>query len=55
MLLVFVSAGVTDEAIAHQLGISSRTLSRSLEALMTLLGATSRFQLGAQAERRGWL
>ncbi|MFF0483249.1 helix-turn-helix domain-containing protein [Streptomyces sp. NPDC004435] len=54
-LLGLLSAGVAEEDIAHQLGISRRTLSRRLEALMARLGATTRFQLGAHAERRGWL
>ncbi|MER8036140.1 helix-turn-helix transcriptional regulator [Streptomyces hydrogenans] len=54
-LLGLLAAGVTDEEIAQQLDISRRTLSRRLEALMSRLGATTRFQLGAQAERRGWL
>ncbi|MGW6558531.1 LuxR C-terminal-related transcriptional regulator [Streptomyces hydrogenans] len=54
-LLGLLSAGAPDEEIARQLDISRRTLSRRLETLMTRLGATTRFQLGAHAERRGWL
>ena len=48
-------AGLKDEAIARQLGLSERTLLGRITDLSTRLGATSRFQAGAQAARRGWL
>lgn len=48
-------AGLTDETIARQLGLGERTLRRRITGLTTRLGATSRFQAGAQAARRGWL
>ncbi|SEK53008.1 helix-turn-helix domain-containing protein [Streptacidiphilus jiangxiensis] len=54
-LLHLLHAGLKDEAIARQLGISERTLRRRITDLLTRLGATSRFQAGAQAIRRGWL
>ncbi|MGX1507492.1 UNVERIFIED_CONTAM: DNA-binding CsgD family transcriptional regulator [Streptomyces graminofaciens] len=54
-LLTLLSAGVPDGDIAHQLGISRRTLFRRLEVLMARLGATTRFQMALHAQRRGWL
>lgn len=54
-LLSLLNAGLKDEAIARQLGISERTLRRRTTDLVGRLGATSRFQAGAQAVRRGWL
>ncbi|MFD7919853.1 TrmB family transcriptional regulator sugar-binding domain-containing protein [Streptomyces sp. NPDC059740] len=54
-LLSLLDAGLKDEAIARHLGVSERTLRRRIAALVDRLGATSRFQAGAQAVRRGWL
>jgi DNA-binding NarL/FixJ family response regulator len=54
-LLHLLNAGLKDEAILRQLGISERTLRRRINELTARLGATSRFQAGAQAVRRGWL
>ncbi|MEO3768977.1 LuxR C-terminal-related transcriptional regulator [Micromonospora sp. B9E7] len=54
-LLALLTAGLTDEAIARDLGISNRTVHRRVSRLQELLGARSRFQLGVQATRRGWL
>ncbi|KOV63998.1 TrmB family transcriptional regulator [Streptomyces sp. MMG1121] len=54
-LLTLLGTGLKDEAIARQLGISERSLRRRLTRLLTRLSATSRFQAGAQAVRRGWL
>lgn len=48
-------AGLTDSAIARVNGWSSRTTYRRLQRLMAELGASSRFQAGSLAERRGWL
>ena len=39
--------GWKDDAIARQLGVSTRTLSHEFSAAMALLGARSRFQAGA--------
>jgi DNA-binding CsgD family transcriptional regulator len=50
-----MAAGVTDEAIARRLRLSRRTVVRRIAALMDRLGATTRFQAGVQAARRGWL
>ncbi|MEV4534572.1 helix-turn-helix domain-containing protein [Asanoa sp. NPDC049518] len=54
-LLKMMMAGLTDTAIARVNGWSTRTTYRRLQALMTELGASSRFQAGCLAERRGWL
>ncbi|MFC1407058.1 MULTISPECIES: helix-turn-helix domain-containing protein [Streptacidiphilus] len=54
-LLHLLNAGLKDEAIARQLGLSERTLRRRIAELTRRLGATSRFQAGTQAMRREWL
>ncbi len=54
-LMALLSAGLTDEAIARELGVSERTVHRRVSRLQQLLGAQTRFQLGVQASRRGWL
>jgi DNA-binding CsgD family transcriptional regulator len=54
-LLALLAGGLSDEDIARELGISRRTLFRRMELLMTRLGATTRFQMALQAQRRGWL
>jgi len=54
-LLSFLSAGLTDESIARELGVSERTVARRIARLQEILGAKTRFQLGVQASRRGWL
>ena len=54
-LLTHLAAGLTDESIARELGVSERTVGRRIARLQERLGAASRFQLGLQASRRGWL
>ncbi len=54
-LLSLLAAGLTDDAIARELGVSERTVGRRVARLEEVLGATSRFQLGLQAARHGWL
>ncbi len=54
-LLPLLLAGLTDRQIADHLGWHERTAHRHLHAMMTRLDATSRFQAGYQAVRRGWL
>ncbi|MEU6120795.1 DNA-binding response regulator [Streptomyces sp. NPDC047123] len=44
-----LSAGRTDEVAARELGMSLRTYRRRVADLMTVLGATSRFQAGLRA------
>ena len=51
-LLTLLSAGLKDDAIARQLGVSPRTVARRVAELMEQLGARTRFQAGATAERR---
>lgn len=52
-LLMLLGLGLTEGAIARELGISERTVGRRITRLQQALGARSRFQLGAQATRRG--
>ncbi|MFE5690772.1 hypothetical protein, partial [Streptomyces sp. NPDC056512] len=47
--------GLTDAAMARQLGMGHRTVQRRLRALMEEAGAVTRFQLGWHAARAGWL
>ena len=54
-LLSLLGAGLTDGSIARELGVSERTVTRRIMALQDVLAARSRFQLGVQAARRGWL
>jgi DNA-binding CsgD family transcriptional regulator len=54
-ILSLLAQGLTDEAIAKQLGCSAKTIGREAAMLATRLGATSRFAAGAAAQRRGWL
>jgi DNA-binding CsgD family transcriptional regulator len=54
-LLKLLAVGMTDETVARQLGISLRTTRRHIAALMSHLAASSRFQAGAEAAKRGWL
>ncbi|GAB2983516.1 hypothetical protein [Frigoribacterium salinisoli] len=54
-VLVLLAAGASDEAMALQLGVSTRTLRRRLRVLFDELGAANRFHAGVQAARRGWL
>ncbi|MEV0325714.1 hypothetical protein AB0H63_04570 [Micromonospora echinospora] len=55
-LVVMLLSGLTDEAIARQIGVGYRTVQRRIAALMDDLGARTRFQAGVQAafrQRRG--
>ena len=54
-LLTLLASGFKDEAIARYLGWGLRTVRRRVAKLMADLGADSRFQLGAAAQRRGLL
>jgi DNA-binding NarL/FixJ family response regulator len=54
-LLTLLAAGAKDDAIARQLAISNRTVSRRVADLMEVLQARTRFQAGIQATRRGWI
>lgn len=54
-LLALLASGLTDTAIARAQGWSVRTTQRRVQRLMSSLGATTRFQAGLEATRRGWL
>lgn len=54
-LLTLLAAGAKDDAIARQLAISTRTVSRRVAELLEVLQARTRFQAGIQAARRGWI
>ncbi|MFF3210155.1 LuxR C-terminal-related transcriptional regulator [Streptomyces sp. NPDC002886] len=54
-ILRLMLAGVRDEAIARDMGVSIRTFRRNLATLMGKLGAENRFQAGVKASAKGWL
>lgn len=54
-LLAYLGAGLTDASIARELGVSERTVGRRVARLQDTVGARTRFQLAAQASRRGWI
>lgn len=54
-LLTMLASGLKDDAIAHQLSISPRTVKRRVRGMMNRLGADTRFQAGLQAALHGWL
>jgi DNA-binding NarL/FixJ family response regulator len=47
--------GLTDEAISRALGVSAKTIGRKIAHLSRRVGAQSRFALGAESVKRGWL
>lgn len=51
-LVALLLSGLTDAAVARQLGIGFRTGQRRVAALMSELGAHTRFQAGVQVARR---
>ncbi|MEZ0578823.1 TrmB family transcriptional regulator [Nocardioides sp. MH1] len=53
-ILGLLLAGLTDQVVAHQLGISLRSLQRRLRRLQDLAGVDSRMQLGWYAARHDW-
>ncbi|MFI9558378.1 response regulator transcription factor [Nonomuraea endophytica] len=50
-----LAAGKTDEQIAHETGISVRTVRRHIAVAMSALGAETRFAAGVTASRKGWI
>lgn len=54
-LLALLEAGLPDRVIGRRLGLAERTVSRRVQRLMRVLGASTRFQLGSRAQARGWL
>jgi hypothetical protein len=55
VLVALLAAGFKDESIARHLGISPSTVTRRMARLMELTGTSTRFQLGMQAVRKGWI
>ncbi|MEO3923826.1 helix-turn-helix domain-containing protein [Micromonosporaceae bacterium B7E4] len=53
-LVTLLAAGAKDDAIARQLGTSTRTVSRRVGELLSRLRARTRFQAGVLAEKHGW-
>jgi DNA-binding CsgD family transcriptional regulator len=53
-ILAFLLAGMTDQAVAGQLGTSRRTVQRRIRQLMVKAGAGTRIELGWYAARKGW-
>ncbi|WP_405618631.1 LuxR C-terminal-related transcriptional regulator [Streptomyces sp. NBC_01511] len=54
-VLELLTTGLTDDAIARQLGVSVRTARRITADLMHRLGARSRFEAGVLAASKGWV
>jgi len=54
-LLSLLLAGLTDQAIAAQLGLSMRTVQRRVHTLVEMAGVRTRLQLIWQAAHRGWI
>jgi DNA-binding NarL/FixJ family response regulator len=54
-LLNAMLIGLDEPMAAQRLGISLRTTQRRISALMAMVGATSRVQLGWHAAKRQWL
>jgi DNA-binding CsgD family transcriptional regulator len=54
-VLELLALGAKDEAIARHLGVSLRTARRRVADVFDELGATTRFQAGVEAARRGWV
>ena len=53
-VLGLLLVGLNDQAIAHHLDASLRTIQRRVRRLMDLVGARTRTQLGWKAARLGW-
>ncbi|HEX6358660.1 helix-turn-helix transcriptional regulator [Actinophytocola sp.] len=54
-VLTLLAAGLKDDVIARQLAITTRTVRRRVQTLLTALQAKSRFHAGVEATRRGWV
>jgi DNA-binding CsgD family transcriptional regulator len=54
-ILGSLANGKGDDVIARELGRSRRTIAGEVATLMTISGASSRFQLGVHAVAEGWL
>jgi DNA-binding CsgD family transcriptional regulator len=54
-ILQVLSDGLTDDRAAARLHMSKRTFARRVAIMMERLEASSRFQAGVRAARRGWV
>ena len=54
-LVALLAAGLKDEAIAIELGVTARTVRRKVQDLYEQLGVRNRFQAGIAVKERGWL
>lgn len=54
-ILHLLFAGLTDQAIANQLGMSLRTVQRRVRLMMDQAKVDTRLQLGYQAAKRDWI
>ncbi len=54
-LVELLGTGLTEDRLARLLGLSERTVRRRLTLARDTLGATTMFQAGVEAARRGWL
>jgi DNA-binding NarL/FixJ family response regulator len=54
-ILRMLAEGLTDEMISRRIGVSVRTVRRTIAELSERLKAGSRFQAGVLAQRAGWL
>jgi DNA-binding CsgD family transcriptional regulator len=54
-ILGMLAAGMKDESIARNLGVSLRTLRRSITGMSESAGVPTRFALAVVATRRGWV
>lgn len=55
VILALLAQGMKDDAVAHRLDLSVRTVRRVLNQLYERTGSESRFELGVKATRFGWL
>lgn len=53
-VLTLLAAGLKDDAVARQLGVSTNTVRRRIAAVLAQLGVTTRFQAGLALSREGW-
>jgi len=54
-VLRLLAEGLTDESASRRLGVSVRTLRRTIAEISAQLQSSSRFQAGVEACRRGWI
>jgi hypothetical protein len=50
-----LQAGYKDQATARRLGVSTRTVTRRIATIASALGLETRFQVGVEVAKRGWI